>query len=195
MRSEKFYKLFANIALEYRVSLNNLCFLMNEKVTEENKKKIYDELLNSYKGNKVVINKLKYLFNVETSGEDLQSSKQALRNSSLFILKYKEAKKAKDTSSVKELLLKTETDFKEFVKSKDLNEPLTKEEAEIISKYRIKHVISREALANILGISRRKLERGDRILEDEVLKEKIEILNSYYLDLGFSSKRKNGFSK
>lgn len=178
MKNIKFY---GQIALEYRLSLNNLCRLLQLDITDENKKQIYDEIIRSFPYTYLDI--FKYLFNYETILEPLFISKKSYKDSAQFIKAYIDAGKQENSIALKNQILKnlnqTDLEYKEL----RLNGELSLKDVEIISRYRVKYAVSRVEIAESLNISRDELSRKERLLQDEILKYKLNELNTFLSDV------------
>lgn len=179
------YKLIFKIALEYRLSLENVCILLGEKPTEENKREVYNnfELLFGSDSNK----RLCYiiLFDYETPKDSEKQSNASLALATLFFNKYKLACKDKDMQRIKELTNELNSlDLKiKRLKFRDKDVKLTKEEYLDVIKYRVKYSISRANVSEMLKIKRDTLKAHEERLQASPLKQKVDILSDYYLDV------------
>lgn len=174
------------IALEYRLSLKNVCILLKLEPTEENTTNIYNEITKDENLSYSLRDSYKYLFYYETNTESKEESAKALKDASNFITQYNKAQKSGNKEEVKnimELLHKTDINFKQLKETKDFSKPLTQEEQEIITKYRIKYCISNSSIANVLNVDRDRLRYNERKIEDSVLNKKAVMLSEYYEDV------------
>ena len=184
--SENMLIFISRIAFEYRLSLKNICIIMGMEPTEENKKNIYDLIIESMPIRSNERNRFEYLFNYETINESEGQSKESLDNAFKFLRQYNQFKKADNKEKVQEimkLLYDTDTKFKQLKETKDFSKAFTQEEQEIISKYRIKHCISNHSIARYLNIDRDRLSQGEQKLENSNLRKKAIMLSEYYEDV------------
>ena len=180
-----------NVALEYRLSLKNICRFMSVEPTLENQRMIFKELCSvTYDPDYEV--KLSFLVN-ETDGESEKDSNLAYNLANFFLQRYFVALK----SGKKDLIEKSYNDlfqidyrFKTLI-SEGISPNMTYEQFVIISKYRIKHVLSKTAIEEIYGIAVERLRRHEKRISDERLKEKIDYLNDYCYSVGF--RRRKGY--
>lgn len=186
MENSRKLKFFSKIALEYRLSLKNLCKLMGLEPTEENKKIIYDGIISIYSLEEpYMVEKYNYLFNYETVVERDEVSSKSYRSALIFLTRYVNAKKRNNDQAVKDVLKDlTETDrnFKELIK-KELKRNLTVDDTIVISKYRIKYCYSRNYISNTLGINRNYLASTEGKIKDDNLKQKLKLLSEYNYDI------------
>ena len=193
MENLSMYKFIAKIALEYRLSLENICKLMKKEPTETNKNMVYELIINSCAQKSKIVHSYKYLLNYETINEKEEVSSKAFKAAQLFIMQYNDARKRNDDAMINFVmrkLTKTDRDFQAIMK-KDLSEPLTEEDATIIAKYRVKYCISKETMASILNIGEGKIRLGESKIQDEILKAKANLVSEYQesLELGKRSKK------
>jgi len=178
MKNIKFY---GQIALEYRLSLDNLCRFLRMDINDENKKQIYDAIIRSFPY--IYLDIFKYLFNYETILEPSFISKKSYKDSAKFIKDYIDAGKKENSIALKNQILKnlsqTDLQYKEL----RLNDELSLKDVEIISRYRVKYAISRIEIAEALNISREELRRKENLLQDEILKYKLNELNVFLSDV------------
>ncbi|MDO4962516.1 MAG: hypothetical protein Q4E75_00210 [bacterium] len=184
-KSKEFYSFIGKVALEYRVSLKNLCKLLDIDATEVNQKEIYDSIFSTLDFETKRKNVYQYLFYYETMFESEEASNLAYKNAASFLRDYAFAKRMSDDDTKKEIidrLTKTDRDFNK-IKNKEFDKPLTEEETIIISKYRIKYCIPKSGILNALGIDKDRLRANEKKLTDNVLKEKIEELSNFHLTM------------
>lgn len=181
MEHKNYYNFIGKIALEFRLSLNNLCKLTGKQDTEQNRMDIYNILVQASDKDEDLIKKYNYLFFYEALNEPQNISKISFEKAANYVKRYKQAKKEDNKEKIKELmreLNKTELDFNS-TKDKIGRQNLSDEDVEIISKFRIKNVVSRIGLCEAFGIHRTSLEEREKKLKDEVLKKKLNILGEY----------------
>lgn len=181
MEHENYYKFIGKIALEFRLSLDNICKITGKENTEENRLSFYNTLEKINGKDLDLMDKYKYLFFYETLYEKESISKIAYTKAVNYIKRYKQANKEKDVEKIKKLMYelnKTEIDFN-LTKDKFGKEILTLEDIEVISKYRIKNLISRERLCEDYGYSRSTLEKREFQLKDDVISAKLKILGEF----------------
>jgi len=177
MKNIKFY---IKLALEYRLSLDNLCKIMGIDPTTENKKSLYDEILKNdhYVNNEVY----EYLFNYETINESEQASNEAYSGAVTFI-KYYLNYKNNDPELAKRILNKldyTDQEYKKVeAKYSKYSNSIDLEDVKVISMYRLKYAVSRAEIADWLGVNVQMLRRREIELDDELLQEKLKKLNEY----------------
>lgn len=179
------YKFVAKMALEYRLSLENICKLLKLEPTQENKNKVYEIIMELNKDNYELTEAYKYLFNFETINESAEVSSKSYSKAVWFLMQYNDAKKRGDTDRVDRvinLLNKTNKDLEQLMK-KGLPNRLTEEEISIISKYRIKYGISRSEFSNISGINKDRIARHERKIQDPVLRKKVDRLLDYHASI------------
>lgn len=183
------YGIIAGMALEYRLSLANLCKILGKQPTEAEQLNIYEKIKKVV--NRYTLEKCDYLFFHETANESSRAALVAYTVGSNFIRRYTKAIKDGDEEKVNELkneLHKTDNDFKEL-KTRLHDDNLTLEDIQIISKYRIRHIYSRESFARDHELSDRTLSRLEKKLESNILKEKIEKLSDF-VDMRYRKRRK-----
>lgn len=181
------YKFLGLLALEYRLSLNNLCKLIGLADTEENRLEIYNSIKNTAGGDIELLDRYNYLFFTETLNESVGASKVAYMCALNFLRRYRKA----DDENKREVyndLFKTELKFKE-IKHKLGYEKLSVEEIVIISKYRIKYALSRERFCENHNISWRNLIRREKEIDSAILKNKLDMLAEFYKS--FNCRKKN----
>ena len=178
-------KFIKKLASEYRLSTKNICKLLGLEPTEENQQYIYnlfmtnDEILR-YEEKKEFI----YL-NYETTGEEKQSDKISYTTAQLAVLKMQKALLTGDKDLVKQINDKMKKIDKEFA---DLRRrpkwiDVTPEEILTISKYRVKHALSKNEINRLIGIGDGTLTKYERLIESEFWKTKIKKLNEYNFSL------------
>lgn len=194
-KSKEFYSFIGKLALEYRVSLKNICKLLDMEATAGNQKEIYDLIFSTLDYDTKSRNVYQYLFYYETMFEPEQASNLAYKNAARFLRDYSFAKRVGNSEMQKEVLdrlTKTDRDFKK-IGNKEFDKPLTEEETTIISKYRIKYCIPKSNIQSALGIDKDRLRANEKKLTDEILKLKLEELSNFHMSM--SRKPKNKGSK
>ncbi len=185
------YLFVGKMALEFRLSLNNVCKLLGWEQTEENGIKFYTIIEKLIGSNSELLAKYKYLFFVETCSESEKASRIEYMTALNFLNRYKKATKDNDMVLIEKLnseLERTEINFKNtLLKLKESK--LDNEDIVAISKYRVKNAIAREPLCQIYGIGIRALINGEKNLQSNILKEKIETLSTYLSSVYLHSKR------
>lgn len=190
-RKKQLYKLIFNMALTYRLSLDNICILLGKEVNETNKKDVYDACMYLYEKNIEIRKAFEYLFNFETLNESKEVSALALDSAKSFMSVYKEACNSGDKDRIRETkssLLNIDKDFKKILNMQG-QIPLTKENMLVISKYRIKYGLSRKVISRCIGVHHTNFIRKEQEIEDEIIKNKLKILSEYHLDIVSRDKR------
>ena len=82
------YGLIGEIALESRLSLNNLCKLINKEATEDNKKDLYNKVIENFKSDDDKIEIYQYLFFNETVSQSQIESSESYRRALILFSKY-----------------------------------------------------------------------------------------------------------
>ena len=188
MKESNKYRFWGKVSLEYRLSLGNLCKLMMVEETEENKKMIYDGIME----NAPLKNEFNYLFYYETLGESEDVSKDSYSKALKFLNSYiiaKRANKNEEAIQILKELSKTDHNF-ESLKGKTFEKPLTEEEATIITKYRIKYRISRVTIADAFNVGEKKLLIGEEKINDKILLKKLKSLSNFFIDADNQKRRK-----
>lgn len=183
-----FYVFILKMALEYRLSLENLCIILGIEAHEENQKEIYnifDELFGKNTDLKLLYD---FLFKCETIKENEATSLDALNSGYLFFYKYKIAHKNRDNSKIQEIEneLNSLDNRINLLKNRDVNMELTDEDYLDIFKYKLKYCLSRSELSKLLNISSSELIRKELQLNDKKLIQKLNTLNQNQLDIVFS---------
>lgn len=183
MENKELYRLIGDMALEFRLSLRNICKLLGKEVTEKTMMEIYNNI-NSIKDFDIK-NKYKYLFFYETFNESQNASMVAYTKALNYIKRYnmvvKEGTKEEKIKILDELH-KTDNDLKS-IKNKLGNKILNEDEITIVSKFRIKHVISKSRFGEIYNVSFESISSAEKKLQSKLIKEKLERLNEYYLTI------------
>ncbi len=186
-------KQIMNIALEFRLSLKNICRFLGVNQNEANQKLFYDEIM-KFINDSTLSNEFKFLV-YETAVESEQDSKIAYNIAKIFYLKsQKEVLLNKDRKSIMNKLFKTDCDYYKL-KTKGIKLPMSDQDALIISKYRIKHAIPKEQMAIELEVHRVSIDKWEnRVSQSNPrLGNKLSKLNEYNYDLSkkhFISKSK-----
>ena len=185
MKNKKLYIFIGKMALEFRLSLDNVCKILGKENNETIKLEIYKNICDSIDNNYEILDKFKYLFFCETINERETVSRISYERAANFIKRYNKLTKEgtkEEIITILEELNKTEKDF-EKVKNKLGKENLTKEEIDIITRYRIKNVIPRSSFSQYYGINRTSLEKRDKFTTNEILRDKLELLSGYFYDI------------
>jgi len=192
MKNKNLWIFIGKIALEFRLSLDNICKILGKENTDDEKMKIYECLKSTTEGKENLLMKYKYLFFYETLREPENVSKIAYERAANYLKRYNHAKQEEEHDLVKQILTeldKTELDFIS-IKGKFGKENLTDEDINIICRYRIKNVLSRLKFCEHFGINRSTLENREKGLTDTILIKKLNSISEYYLDLENSKLRK-----
>ena len=182
MEHKNYYNFIGKIALEFRLSLSNICKLSGKEDIEKNRMEIYDILVEASEKNHDLIGKYNYLFFNESLNESENISKISFEKAVNYIKRYKQAKKENNVDKIKELireLNKTELDFNS-IKEKIGATRLSDEDIEIISRYRIKNMVSRMSFCQAFGIHRTSLEEREKKIKDPVLIKKLNTLGELF---------------
>ena len=188
---ENKYSFIAKIALEYRLSLGNICKLFNMEPNDENKIKVYNLIMSTIINHDLRL-AYDFLFNYETINEDEKSSALAFSKTLIFLKRYSKAQKSGDKEQLKLImkeLSKTDIDF-EVVKKKDSHIKMEEKDILAISKFRLKYCISKTRMAESLDIGREIIHRGEEKINDNRLKQKLNLLSHFYDDL-YAKKKKS----
>jgi len=192
MENKNTYIFISRIALEFRLSLKNACLILGKDTDEKNRMEVYSNIENAIGTDLETLDKLKYLFFYETLTESENVSKISFTRAVNYIKRYNNAKKSGDKEQIREVmkeLKKTEKDFQSIIlKIKD--KYIGEDEATVIGKYRLKHAISRMRFCEMFDIARSTLEKKEKLISDEILKQKLVLLGEYYDSLGQNGKRK-----
>lgn len=191
MENTNIYNFLGKVALEYRLSLNNLCKLLGKEPNEELKNELYNAILSTVSPYGKLYNAYKYLFNYETFNESEELSKKSIFVCGIFIRKYHKVVKDANEEEVKKLMnLLNELDLKfQNLVNRKSDYKLTKEDYLVISKYRLKYAISRYKISNSLNIKRHTLTEKEKKIEDPILREKLNLLDEFYKDIGLKRKK------
>ena len=165
------------------MSLKNICKLLGKEVTENNQMEIYNNI--TYKKSGDMEDKYKYLFFYEAINENSKASIVAYTKAINYIKRYNKIVKEgtqEEKTKILDELHKTESDLKS-IKPKLGKETLNAEEINIVSKFRIKHVMSRNSFSEFYNVSKSSLRRAEVKLESNIVKEKLETLKEYHLTI------------
>lgn len=182
---KNFYTWILKIALEYRLSLENICIILGVEATKENQEKMYnifDELFGLNTDLKGIYD---LLFKYETKNELEETSLNALNLGFLAFHQYQIALKNNDTSKLNDLKNQLNDLDNKIKKIKD-GYQLTYDDYLNIVKYRIKYSLSRAEICKMLNISGESLIRFEVGLENEELNNKLSILNKNQLNILYS---------
>lgn len=194
MVDKKLYTLLGKMALEYRLSLDNICKILKRPVTDETKMEVYENIKKFMKNYYQLKEVYDYLFFYETVNEPEEISLIAYYKAKNYLLRHNKAIKEGNKEKlikIKKELTKTDTDFINL-RDKGHDDLYTVDDIAIITKYRLKYAISRENFCEYYYkvISLRNLEKREKQLESSILKRKIDLLSDYYLNF-FNDKMRN----
>ncbi|MBQ9072145.1 MAG: hypothetical protein IJY25_03200 [Bacilli bacterium] len=187
------YKFIGKMALEFRLSLYNICKLFGRPTTEEFKMYFYENIRQTTVNDVALEERYKYLFFYETINESSKASLVSYTAAKNFIERYGKARKEGNEEKlrkIKEELYKTDNDMKELER-RIYDQKLTPEDIAIISRYRVKYVVSRTAFGEAYNISDRTIETAEKRLSSNILKDKIHMLSDYYSNLRNQRMRKH----
>jgi len=181
MENEILTYLITSLILEYRLSLDTISELFNI-----DKKEIYNRLMEIKKPN--VRNAMVYILNYETKEKGLIDQKEARKNATMFLLRFK---REKDTKSKLKLInsLNDITEIERIASKKHYDR--TEEEINKIIKYRYKYCISLNNIEKIFDISRKVLSQKEKNIEGN-FKDRLELLSTYSKDNYFNTHCKKG---
>jgi len=176
--NEKKLRFVWKVALEYRLSLTNICKLWNIDATEENLKTMYEALLKTC-NDQDEQTAFKWLI-TETTGESEKDSKVMYLTATTMLAHCNIAIKSEDKKQIDEAfgrLFKTDYAFKTLEKELKFRN-ISEKDIAVISKYRIKYALSKSQIASEMGINRDTIARNERkyILENEKFQKENERL-------------------
>ena len=179
------YKLVYKMALTYRLSLENVCILLGEEPTEEKKKEVYQNFDLLFGSDPDVRLRYVILFDYETPKETKSQSNSALALATLFFNKYKLACRDNDSIRKRELINELDAIDNKIkkLKKREKGTRLTQEDYIDVIKYRVKYSVSRTHISEMLNIRRDTIKSHEERLPDSPLKQKIDVLSDYYLDI------------
>lgn len=183
MEKEKL-KLVSALALEYRLSLKNMCKILGLSTTGEEQNNLKEEILKMFE-DKNAINFLIY----ETSNESSNASKSAYNLASLVWSNIAIALKSKDSKKIKsasKYLYDIDQKFMKLLEKENWLS-LTKEEFLIIAKYRVKYAMKIDDISSILKISRNTIINNEKLITNEKWKKRIEDLSTFNSSLHSAS--------
>ena len=187
--SDNMYALIGKMALEFRLSLGNICKLLGKEPTDENKMEVYKKIM-EVNWDLDVKNSYNYLFHYETINEDNNTAIMARSKAAVFLKKYSEALREQNQEKINLLLkqlIKTEEDFDRIRKN---GLTLNEEEITIISKYRLKHCISKTQMGYILDVDRRVLLTAENKITNPSLRAKLVKISEFFEDITIGSRKK-----
>lgn len=217
----KHYKFIFKIAIKYRLSIESVARLAKrslsiKKDTEEykealesEKKKVYNVIRNYVCTDDLRRNAMQYLFLFETPTESREAQEEKYNKAQKFYDDYMIARLTKrydDSDKMLDELNSEEIAFKNLDRAR-VREQLTTEDALVITNYRLKYAISRDAISKALEISHKSLSSKERTMmaryergnipeeEKEMLSDvipKIKNLTDYYGSL-FAANRRRRF--
>lgn len=187
MENKRLYSLIGQLALNYRLSLSNVCRLLGKNTDDKTRMEVYETIL-SITEDRDARDAYDFLFNYETVNESQKNSSLAFTKAAMFLKKYINAQKTNNKEEINALngeLVKIEKDFNQlFFDYKNVKETKTpsSEEITIISRYRLKHRISQMQMSKNLGISREVVSNAEKKITDPLLMEKLQLLSDYFQD-------------
>lgn len=181
------YAFLGQMALEFRISLKNLCKFLGKENTETEKIQIYTNIMSTI-NDRDLKEKYHYLFFEETHNEPENISRISYAKMINFFKRYVKAE-LKEKSKILKELRKTEDDLNS-IKHKLGNQTLTEEEINIVSRYRIKHVISRVTFSKLFDVSRSSLRDAEKKSNNSYINAKLDILREFYSSFIPSNRRK-----
>ena len=184
MNNRNMYDFVAKIALEYRLSLSNVCKLLGKEPNDKNKLEVYEIITSPIAADDLKL-AYDYLFNYETVNEDEKSSSLALSKALIFLKRYTKAQKSGNTEEARLILkelTKTEEAYAKVRNKKDFTN-MTEEEIVAVARYRLKYCISKVRMTNILDVGKGFITRNEEKITDYRLQEKLQLLNNFYEDL------------
>lgn len=181
------YAFLGKVALEFRVSLDNLCKFLGKENTEEEKMQIYTNIIGTI-SDRDIKEKFHYMFFEETYNEPENISQISYAKMINFFKRYVKAELEEKSKILKELR-KTEDDL-DSIKHKLGNQTLTEEEINIVSRYRIKHVISRITFSKLFDVSNSSLRDAEKKSNNSYINAKLDILREFYSSFIPSNRRK-----
>ena len=191
MENKNLYKFIGKIALEFRVSLDNICKMLGKEVTDDNKMNIYNLIIASSNVDVDLKERFNYLFFYETMNEPESISKVTYTRAVNYVKRYQKAQKDGNDKEVLKELNKTENDLLEIQNNIGKSQ-LTEKQVEIIEKYRIKYVMSMLAFCQNFGIPRSTLDSRQKNINDVVLRTKLDCLADFHLQKSQDKLRKKG---
>lgn len=192
MKDKSKYNFLGKVALEYRLSLNSLCKILGKEPNEELKLEIYNAILATVQPYSCIDDAYKFLFNYETLNESKEVIKYTISNYADFANRYNEAKRNKNSEemeNVNNALKEVDLKLQKLINRKQ-NYELTTEDYLVVSKYRLKYALSRYKISKILNISRDTLTDREKKIEDPILREKLNLLDEFYKDIGLTGKKR-----
>lgn len=167
--NEKKLRFVKKVALEYRLSLTNICKLLKIDATEENLKTMYEALLKTCR-NQDEQTAFNWLLN-ETTNEPEKDSNVMYLTATTMLARYAIAIQSGDKKQIDEAfvrLFKTDYNFNTLVEKMNPRN-ISEEDIAVISKYRIKYALSKSQIASMIGINRETIARNEKkyILESE----------------------------
>lgn len=147
-------ELYKEIALEYHLSMKNICRISNKKYTITNIRQIEENLISVCKGaqERVAID---FLFK-DTEGQSERDEIKSYRTAYLALMGISDAIKSKDDKKIKkayESVKKIDKDFADLIKRKKSWRYLTDEEIIIMMKYRVRYAMAIDYFCKDIGIS------------------------------------------
>ena len=183
--NEQKLKFIKKLALEYRLSIKNICRLLGQEPTEENQQFLYnifvnEENISSYQ-EKIEFKYLDY----ETTNEKIVIENATYMAAQMTLLKLQKALLNNDECELQNIrnnLKRIDIDFSKL-KSRKIWTKVTEEEILTIAKYRVKHALSKREINRLLGIGDKTLSKFEERIQSDFWKTKIASLNAYNYDL------------
>lgn len=150
------------VALEYRLSMKNICRLLKVEPTDENIKLLYDEMmkLSPKQEDQRAFNWLV----VSTTNENEKDSNTLYHVALAYLGQVTIATQSGDEKQIEEAynrLFKIDTDFRNLVTTFNPRS-IKQEDMLIIAKYRIKYALSKAEVAKMIGINRDTVSKNER---------------------------------
>lgn len=197
---EEELKFIANLALEFRLSLKNICKLLNVNPSDDNQVLFYNEIIRCLR-DVTSIEEFRYLV-YETSGESNQDSIKAYTSAKIYFLKYLRTKNRYLKGEVEydeykkclQELKYTDIKFKKIVDS-GIKDNVSLENIKVLAKYRIKHAISKDKFANAYEIVRSTVSNWESLISSPVIRRKLNLLNEYNYEISRKNFKKTKVNK
>jgi len=181
------YKFMVKLALTFRLSLNSLCRIMGQETSHENQMRMYENIKDACGDNYYLKTAIDFLFFYENARLS-KNNDRTYSLASFYLVKLKRAIASGNQEEINKVYMelnKIDNNFYE-AQQRSRKSELTEEDYQNISKYRAKYAISRDTICNELGIEYGKLRRREDNTEDKKLKERLDILSEFHLDMSRS---------
>ena len=177
--NDKKMKFIKNVALEYRLSLFNICKLLKIEPTKENKKIVYDRMISicdKVNAEQRAINSLIS----ETATENEKEANKSLLVALYYLGQVTIATNSGDAKQINEAnirLFRTDYDFKDLA-SRINPRNITVEDMKIIARYRIKYALTKTHVASMIRLDKETISHNEKklLLEDQVVRSDNERL-------------------